>query len=279
MTNAVVRSWVLFYLLSYTFWMLSFCMSNSNVLTVVISLLFSFRSHWLFIHFRWTRYYVRWNELLFLKIDGPDRRATDDKAFHTFCTYIVHFYANNLPMFNTMRFTWNQQPQVMKKKPITLLFHQFKSKPNQGKYNTMTNEPSVKQQHTRPNWCLCERKANWHTIFHSVQDFPVPWHDNVFDYVCVCDCVCAFKLWNTFVFELWYSSTHKYAMDIIELAIKRRATYIFKSSYSMHGGYMNALIYLLIFLCVRPRADEKKHILHIYAGALWSLLTYTTIPL
>lgn len=135
MTNSVVRSWLLFYLLSYTFWMLSFCVSNSNVLTVVISLLFSFRSHWLFFHFRWTRYYVRWNELLFLKIDGPDRRATDDTAFHTFCSYIFHCNANNLPMFYTMRFTWNQQPQVMKKKPITV-YCSTSSNANQTKANT-----------------------------------------------------------------------------------------------------------------------------------------------
>lgn len=234
----LVCNWFSFFLLSYTFWLCSHFFA-------LLCLALTFDVQTLRVRVRW------WNEL-FLKRkknirQTVDARATVLKTVQTasvlcmHCAqsiqYVFHSLVEHFFLPTLQRFTWykhNECGREREREKATSLLHSSianQTKPNQGEYNTMTNKPSVKQQHIRPNWCLCGTKSNWHenSVLHSTLSSSMT-HDTHRERVYWCVpaslpavCVCAFLRIHVNI------PRHKYAMDIIELAIKRKAKWISKA--------------------------------------------------
>lgn len=123
--------------------------------------------------------------------------------------------------------------------------------PNQGKYNAMTNKPSVKQQHiNQTDVCVKQNRTGT-----KIPNFTLVLSSSMIHHVhivmcrmCVCECdfvcmyVCAY---------VYIPSIHKYTTDIIELAIKRKAKWISKAHITYtYDSHLNTLVRLCVFVCL-----------------------------
>lgn len=151
-------------------------------------------------------------------------------------------------------------------------------------------EPSVKQQHiTQTDVCVNKIELAHKFPLHSssmircaVQTYK-PTYVSVSVFACLC-------FWTECFLSIYICvdiARHKYAMDIAELAIKRKAKWIPRAhvTYDSHMS-PRLYVYVLITLCVSvdvSKAKEKnyelKKSLLIYQIAAHSSMTYTTIPI